>query len=339
MPKPCTIALAGDVMLGRGVDAAIAARGFAYVWGDVLPLLWEANAFLVNLECALTARSQRWQDGEPKAFYFRADPSAVQALRVGRVDFASLANNHAVDFGMEGMLDTLRALDGAGIRHAGAGTDLAQAQAPAVLQVDDLRVAVVAFADYPPAWAAAADAPGINLIPVEAEQPGFARVERALAEARRQADLVIFSIHWGPNMRPRPSDRFREFARRVAAAGADVFWGHSAHLVQGVEVLGGRLILYDTGDFVDDYAVDPELRNDLSALFLLHVEQGHVAGLELVPVQIALEQVNLASGDARKWFARRFTALCKEVGTVVQAEPDRARLSIPVRAPRPAATA
>ncbi len=142
-------------------------------------------------------------------------------------------------------------------------------------------------------------------------------MEEALAAARRKADLVLFSIHWGPNMRARPTAEFRRFARRVVEAGADIFWGHSAHVPQGVEIYWGKPILYDTGDFVDDYAVDEELRNDLSALFLLRVRPPAVEGLELVPVRIGRMQVNLARGADRDWIVRRLTELSAEFGTRV----------------------
>jgi len=120
-------------------------------------------------------------------------------------------------------------------------------------------------------------------------------------------------------MRVRPPPAFRAFAHRVIEAGADVSWGHSAHIVQGVEVWHGKPILYDTGDFVDDYAVDPELRNDLSGLFLLRVRPPAVARIDVIPVAIGRCQVNWARGAERDWFVERFTALCAERGTAVLA--------------------
>jgi poly-gamma-glutamate synthesis protein (capsule biosynthesis protein) len=106
-------------------------------------------------------------------------------------------------------------------------------------------------------------------------------------------------------MRERPTPGFRDFARMVIDAGADVFWGHSAHVVQGIEAWQGKPILYDSGDFVDDYAVDPMLRNDLSALFLLHLAPPAVTRVVLLPVRISRCQVNVAHGADRDWFARR----------------------------------
>jgi poly-gamma-glutamate capsule biosynthesis protein CapA/YwtB (metallophosphatase superfamily) len=244
------------------------------------------------------------------------------------VDFTSLANNHAADFGMTGLLDTVHRLDEVGIAHAGAGADLAAARMPAFLTAAEWRIGVVAFADHPAVWAAGPTVPGINYTPVSLASGPFAAIADALTIARRQADIVIFSMHWGPNMRTRPTSAFRDFARRVIEAGADVFWGHSAHVVQGIEVWHGKPILYDSGDFVDDYAVDPELRNDLSGLFLLRARPPVIAWIDVVPVMIGRCQVNRAQGAERDWLVERFTALCAERGTAVLAGDEA--LTVPV---------
>ena len=318
-----TLAIAGDVMLGRLVNDVLAERGPRYIWGDVTPLLWDADAFLINLECAITTRAVRWHDGHYKPFYFRADPHAVEALRIARVDFASLANNHIEDFGPDGLLDTITSLDQAGIAHAGAGRDLAQAIAPAVLRVKGQRIAILAFADYPPAWAATPTSPGLNYTTVSVLDGAFERVAAAIDAARSAADVVIFSIHWGPNMRERPPEEFRRFAHRVIEAGATIFWGHSAHVTQAVELLPRRgIILYDTGDFVDDYVVDPDVRNDLGALFLVRLCGGVIEHAALVPTRIRHRQVNRATGDDRQVFVQRMERLCQEVGGSVVEMPD-----------------
>lgn len=313
-----TLALGGDVMLGRFVDVTLNERGPRYVWGDVLPLLHSVDLRLVNLECALTRHAGRW--GE-KAFYFRADPNnGVAALQLAKIDCVALANNHVLDYGEAGLRETIRVLDDAAIARAGAGEDERQARAPTLLAARDARVAVVSFADHPAEWAAGARTPGINYVRLE---NGVAQVRETLAAARAEADIVVASFHWGPNMRARPSEAFRAFARAVVDAGADVFWGHSAHVVQGVELRGGRVILYDAGDLLDDYAVDADLRNDRSALFLVRLRGRVIERVEIVPVRIHEEQVNLAVGEDREWFASRFRELCRELGTAATDEADR----------------
>ena len=212
-----------------------------------------------------------------------------------------------------------RAVPGAGDGATVDGSFIEGTAQMGTRRANRLRVSVVAFADHPAAWAAGLTAPGINYTPVELASDHFGAIEHALAIAHQQADLVIFSMHWGPNMRVQPTSAFRAFAHRVIEAGADVFWGHSAHVVQGVEIWHGKPILYDTGDFVDDYAVDPELRNDLSGLFLLRVQPPAVAWIDVIPVGIGRCQVNRAREAERDWFAERFTTLCAERGTEVMA--------------------
>ena len=320
-PGPgCTLALMGDVMLGRLVDARLAERGYGYPWGDVLPLLRAADLRLVNLECALTEATDPWRDGAYRTFHFRARPAAVETLRLAGVDFASLANNHVCDYGFEGMAEMLGVLDRAGIAHAGAGSHLATARAPARLAAGGVRVAVVALADSPPGYAATPESPGIHYVPVPPKPSALAEVAAAVAEAKRGADLCVVSAHGGPNLRDRPPREFRDLARRLIEAGADVFWGHGAHVVQGIEWHAGRPILYDTGDMVDDYEVDETLRNDLSAVFLLRAGPAGVESLHVVPVAIADMRAEVARGRARAWLARKLAELCAELGTEVRDE-------------------
>ncbi len=113
----------------------------------------------------------------------------------------------------------------------------------------------------------------------------------------------------------RPSALFRKFAHAVIDAGADIYHGHSAHVFQGIEIYQRRPIIYDAGDFVDDYAVDPKLRNDRGLLFRLHVREKKVQQLELTPVRIYDCQVDLATGEDKEAIADRIHALSAEMGT------------------------
>jgi poly-gamma-glutamate capsule biosynthesis protein CapA/YwtB (metallophosphatase superfamily) len=311
-----TLALTGDVMLGRGVDEALRGMRPAESWGDALSVLHAADLRVINLECAITTHEYRWSR-TPKTFHFRADPTrAVGVLRAARIDACSLANNHTLDYEEAGLLDTLEYLDGAGIRHAGAGRDLEEAARPAILDgPDGEKVALLAFTDNEPAFAAGGDRPGTNYLPISLEPEVLDRVEAAIAGARNAgADTILFSNHWGPNMVERPGDIFRRFARSVVDRGADVYYGHSAHIFQGVEVYRGKPILYDTGDFIDDYAVDERLRNDRSFVFLVSVEGGKFRRLELFPVVLSFAQTGLATGGEREEILRRMERLSAELG-------------------------
>ncbi|HXU92586.1 MAG TPA: CapA family protein [Gallionella sp.] len=321
-----TLALAGDVMLGRGVNEALKSMRPADPWGDTLPLLAQADLRIVNLECALTTHDQPWSRSW-KMFHFRADPEAVKVLQAARIDACSLANNHTLDSEERGLLDTLRTLNAAGIRHAGAGANVIKAARPALFETqeeDPWRVAMLAFTDNEPAFAAQDDRPGTNFMEVATDSATLERISSGISQARAMgAELVVFSNHWGANFVERPSPAFRDFARRVIELGADVYYGHSAHICQGIELHRGKPILYDTGNFIDDYAVHPLMRNDRSCLFRLGFEDGELQQIELVPVTLSVAQVALARGTELEAICQRMTALCRELGTPLARRDDR----------------
>ena len=134
---------------------------------------------------------------------------------------------------------------------------------------------------------------------------------------------MVFSNHWGANFVERPSPLFRSFARRVIELGADIYYGHSAHICQGIEIHQGKPILYDTGNFIDDYAVHPMLRNDRSCLFKVMFERGRLCRIELLPVSLSVAHVALARGEEFEAICTRMEMLCDELGTQLKRGSDR----------------
>ena len=325
----------GDVMLGRLVDERqrFERRSPAAVWGSVFERLRSLDGLFVNLECCLSTRGERWTRTY-RPFHFRAHPDwALSALDAAGVDWATLANNHLLDYGETALLDTLDHLDGAGIARSGAGGNLAAARAPAVVDVeiggdradgagderDSQRVAFVSATDNTPEFAAGPEKPGVAYLDLRDEVESRAVLAEQLASAREaDPDLLVASLHWGPNFAEAPPRRFRELARWLAERDVDVIHGHSAHIFQAVEVHEGSLVLYDCGDFVDDYAVDPDLRNDRSFLFEVEVVGGEVAALRLVPTETEGCAVRLASEGAAEWSRRRMCELSKPFGTTFE---------------------
>jgi poly-gamma-glutamate synthesis protein (capsule biosynthesis protein) len=319
-----TLAFTGDVMLGRYVNDMLKSVTPAELWNDLLQHLAQADLRIVNLECALTAHTTKWTRSE-KMFHFRADPeAAVRVLQAARIDACALANNHILDYEERGLRDTLDALDAVGIRHAGAGADAMDAAAPAMLDADGASVALLSFTDNQPDFAAAANHPGTNYLEVALDEATLARVADGIAQARAQGtDLVVFSNHWGANFVERPSPVFRSFARRVIELGADIYYGHSAHICQGIEIHQGKPILYDTGNFIDDYAVHPLLRNDRSCLFKVMFERGSLRRIELLPVSLDVGYVALTRGKEFEAICARMEMLCAEFGTKLKRGNDR----------------
>ncbi|MCI0338786.1 MAG: CapA family protein [Acidobacteria bacterium] len=243
---------------------------------------------------------------------------AVSSLLLAGIDGVVLANNHVLDYEEEAFLEMLDLLDRHNIAHAGAGRNIDEARRPALLEAQGMHLGLLSFTDNEPGWVATKLTPGTNWIEISLKESSLEPVRDSIAQARAGgADLVIFSIHCGPNMVERPSALFRKFAHAVIDAGADVYHGHSAHVFQGIEIYQGRPIIYDAGDFVDYYAVDPRLRNDRGLLFRLYVTEKIVQQIELIPVQISDCQVNLATGEGKEAIADRIRALSTEMGTRV----------------------
>jgi poly-gamma-glutamate capsule biosynthesis protein CapA/YwtB (metallophosphatase superfamily) len=303
------LGLAGDTMLGRAVAESIAASGpESLLAEEVVAVAREADLFVLNLECCISERGEPWPD-PAKPFFFRAPPAATAVLRRLGVDCVTLANNHALDFGPEALVDTLEHLREAGIAWAGAGVDREAARTPARLEAAGMRLAVVGCSDHPADYAAGVDRPGIAY--------GLDWVPAAIGEL--EADAVLVTPHWGPNMTPEPVPHVRRAAAAMTRAGATLIAGHSAHVFHGV----GRNVLYDLGDFLDDYAVHPVLRNDLGLLFLVELDRRGPVRLEAVPLELEYCHTRLARGDEAAWIRRRFGEACRALGTEVTEERGR----------------
>jgi poly-gamma-glutamate synthesis protein (capsule biosynthesis protein) len=352
-----TLFLSGDVMTGRGVDQVLAhpsaprlfeqyaasaldyvalaerasgpiPRGVepAYVWGAALEVLDAArpDARIINLETALTTS----EDAEPKGINYRMHPANVDVLTAARIDCCVLANNHVLDWGVAGLVETLATLGRAGIRTAGAGADAAAARAPAALELPGhaARVLVVALgatdSGVPPHWAAAPGRPGVWVLE-ELTDASAAAVARVVEAARRAGDVVVASIHWGGNWGYRIPDAHRRFAHAlIERAGVDVVHGHSSHHAKAIEVHRGRPILYGCGDLLHDYegiAGYERYRNDLVALYLLTLDTatGQLLRLRIVPLQVRRFRLEHPSAADRAWFRDTLDRECARFGSRV----------------------
>jgi poly-gamma-glutamate capsule biosynthesis protein CapA/YwtB (metallophosphatase superfamily) len=305
------IALAGDTMLGRGVARRLENEPPESLFAaELVDVVHQADICLLNLECCISAR------GEPapgKVFHFRAPPWATQALTHLGVDCVTLANNHALDFGQDALLDTLAHLDAAGIHVVGAGSDRERARAPAVFEANGFRLAVLALTDHPPDYAAGPDLGGIAFADLRRDPaPEWLRQQIAAVEA----EAVLVTPHWGPNMVAEPRPYVHRAATALVDAGATLVAGHSSHVFHGV----APRMLYDLGDFLDDYRVDGKLRNDLGLLFLLDLAGD---GLEAIPLKLEFAHTRLAEGEDAAWIRRRFVEACAKLGTDVRDEDGR----------------
>jgi poly-gamma-glutamate capsule biosynthesis protein CapA/YwtB (metallophosphatase superfamily) len=297
------LALAGDTMLGRRVARELGRRPpQSLVEPELVEITRAADLFVLNLECCISERGERI----PKTFNFRAPPAAVETLLHLGVDCVTLANNHALDYGTEALFDTFAHLRAAGIAWAGAGENVREARETVVVA----GLPIVAFCDHEPDFAAGPDRPGI----------AYADLRRGVPDwLRERAGSALVCPHWGPNMTPSPLPLVRAAARELREAGTALVAGTSAHVFQGVE---GN-VLYDLGDFLDDYAVHPRLRNDLGLLFLVELEPDGPRRIEAIPLRLEFAHTRLARDEEAAWIRRRFRKACAELGTEVRDEDGR----------------
>ena len=345
------IVMLGDVMLGRLVDEALSAMPErSGVWGDTLPLLRggmtgdsATQLNTANLECAVTDH----QKPAPKTFNFKLSTSNAGVLNDANIKFVSLANNHSLDYFEQGLLESMDVLTSHGVAYAGVGT-ADEASKPAIVEYGGVKVAFLCYSDHYEEWKATKVYRGINFLDPGEYDPWI--IKSQLQNAANIADLVIVFIHWGPNWRWRPSNDIQKLAHDFIDGGADVVFGHSSHHIQGIEIRGGKPIIYGAGGFVDDYALDESYRNDLGFLYCVHLEsdgdRASLSGrvrpkeLELVPTKIIHEwrkhgahppyfsYVKRATGEDRAWLLHTASKLSSEFGTAIHDAPRGFRIPL-----------
>jgi poly-gamma-glutamate synthesis protein (capsule biosynthesis protein) len=361
-----TLFLAGDVMTGRGIDQIMPQRSAPvlherwvqdandyvllaerrngpvprrvtphYVWGDALEALAEERPDLriINLETSITT-SDRYQPA--KGIHYRMHPGNVAVLAAAGIDCCVLANNHVLDWGTEGLLETLDVLDRAGLARAGAGRDAAEAARPAALPVG-LRARVLVFAfglpssGVPPTWAATARSPGIGYLADTAARQ-VDRIAARVDQYRRPGDLVLASLHWGGNWGYHVPEEHVSLAHRlVDDAGVDVVHGHSSHHPLAVEVYHDRPILYGCGDFLNDYegiSGYEAFRTELTLMYfpVLDPVTGMLVSFTATPMELRRFRLHRCGPEDVGWLAQRLDQQSRALG--VRVDERRGRLHL-----------
>jgi len=362
-----TIFLAGDVMIGRGIDRiqrqsndprlferhmtsaedyvrlAEARAGPipravdpAYVWGTALADLEERSPArrIVNLETAVTTSDDA---ARGKDVLYRTHPANVAILTAAGIDCCTLANNHVLDWGPAGLIETLTSLRAAGIGVVGAGRSAERATAPAVFAAPGGRVLVIGMAStssgVPTHWAAGADRAGVNLVDGWSEKAARALATQ-LNELRQPGDVVVVSIHWGANWGyPIPAAQ-RRLGHALIDAGVDLIHGHSSHHPRGMELYRGKLIIHGCGDFITDYEGIrgyEDFRDDLVLAYYADLDQadGRLRDLRLVPYRLERLRLVPATAAETEWLTAMLDRESRELGFRVAQSADGAIVGRP----------
>jgi len=345
LPQPCDPAIhepymqsaLGYVQLAEEKNGPLARPvDHSYIWGDAVDEFRrvQPDVRIVNLETAVTV-SEHWVD---KGINYRMNPANVGCLTVAGIDCCVLANNHVLDWGRPGLIDTLDALHGAGVRTAGAGSNRLQAQTPASLPIragGNVLVYSLATSSsgVPSDWAATAKDAGVDFLP-DLSQRSVERIAQRVSAVKRAGDLVVVSIHWGANWGYDILDEETRFAHDLIDRGeVSIVYGHSSHHAKAIEVYRNRLVLYGCGDFLNDYeGIEgyEEYRGDLPLMVFVDIDavNGDLVAAELVPLHIKRFQLVVASGEDAAWIRQTLDRESGRFGTrVTQASSGRLPLS------------
>jgi poly-gamma-glutamate synthesis protein (capsule biosynthesis protein) len=351
---PITLFMCGDVMTGRGIDQALprpsdprlyesyvknATRyvelaqsvsgpfptrvDFSYPWGDALDELDRVmpDIRIINLETAVTASNHYWKG---KGINYRMHPENVPCIKAAKIDCCVIANNHVLDWGYAGLEDTLAALEHVSVKSAGAGKTIAEAAAPAVMNVNGKgRVLVLAYAlptaGVPRDWAATNSRPGVNFL-ADLSHKTARRITAQVRKVKHQGDIVVASVHWGGNWGYDIPDEQRNFSHwLIDEAGVDVIYGQSSHHPKSIEVYDGRPIVYGCGDFLNDYegiSGYEGYRGDLVLMYLVTMQpwSGKLVRFEMAPFQIKRFRLNHVSREDARWLESTMNRECARFG-------------------------
>ncbi len=353
-----TLFLGGDVMPGRGLDQILPHPGdprlrepwvsdarhyvraaeevsspidapvdFSWPWGEALRLVDGVgpDARVINLESSIT-RGDAFAPG--KAVHYRMTPENLPCVAAAAPDLCVLANNHVLDFGSPGLEDTLDSLSESGLRYAGAGRDAGEATRPAVVPVGgDRRVVVLACgttsSGIPPEWAATEQGTGVSVLPDLSDATADGIAER-LREMRRHGDVVVVSVHWGSNWGYEVPHEQVRFAHRLIEGGVHVVHGHSSHHPRPIETYRGGLVLYGSGDLIDDYegiGTDERYRDDLRLLYFPEVlPDDGLLRLRIAVTRVHRMRLCAASAEDARWVCSVLSRTGHRFGTRV--DPD-----------------
>jgi len=330
-------------------DVAMEAADPKVVLAKAAPFLRESGIAFCNCEWPLTDRGAPWPGKAGRVV--RSHPSKIETYTFAGFDAVGLANNHTMNYGPEGLLQTIELLDAAGIKHCGGGANLEAAHRPAVVEWQGARVAFLSYTSvFTAGFEATPDRPGLAVVKVETsynvpsrlhEMPGSPlevtttpdprhkdRLQADVSAARQLADAVVVSWHWGVSMGYQHLVPYQtELGHAAIDAGADLVVGHHPHTLQGIELYRGRPIAYSIAHF----GFDMESSSFSPESVLLDVElTPHGFGQMLVrPVANSVEQPEIVDAEAGRqcldWLAR----LSKPLGTRLDLTPDGALCSSP----------
>ncbi len=321
-----TLVYGGDITLARRLNESLFDKSaHAKMFKQVKPLLQSADLALGNAEGVIAEGGQFTDKGEPRPYMYRAHPIMLDILKDTGFDVLTVGNNHSGDYGPAAFSEMLDRLTSAGIGYAGGGHNLTDATRPFYRKVGDTVVAIVG-----------GDLTMTHKVRALKDRAGplffdfffFSKLSRSdellsqltktYEEARKHAQVVLFSPHWGENWKAQPSKVMRTLARRIIDIGYDGIIGHSSHWYHGVELIDGKPVIYDAGNLLLDYGGgDPAHR---AFLWELAFNRAGVTAIKGYPLWLEFNEATLAKGKIQKELLKGVQKRSKDLGTTLKIE-------------------
>jgi len=353
--KAITIFLCGDVMTGRGIDQVLPHAGdpslhesyvkdarkyvelaekvngfiqkpvdWPYIWGDAIEELKRVapDIRIINLETSVTTSNEYWRN---KGIHYRMQPQNIPVITAAKVNVCALANNHLIDWGYSGLLETLESLKKVNVLSPGAGRNHIEAESPAAFEIKD-KGRVIIFScgledsGIPQDWAATSNKPGVFLVR-DLSNRSVQAIKRKVDRIRRRGDIFLVSIHWGGNWGYAIPSKHRKFAHQlIDEAGIDVIHGHSSHHPKGIEIYQNKPIIYGCGDFLNDYegiGGYTQYRSELTLMYFVSIDpqNGDLVHLQMTPMKIQRLKLNKVSRADALWLKEMLDREGKKMGT------------------------
>ncbi|MBN1418784.1 MAG: CapA family protein [Planctomycetes bacterium] len=318
-PSPAldTLVAGGDTVLARWEHDLVARNGFAWPLAGVARILQDADAALANLECCVALAGAPADKGEHCPFFYRARPEMLRSLTGAGIDIVTIANNHGGDYGPSSVAETCRWTRQMGLVCVGGGRTAEEAEAPRFVLAGRTRLAIAGMDTTMPRFRARDDLPGTNHASERGDLAEFtAEVKRLAGAVRGRCDLLVLTIHWGDNWVRETQPAHRRMARIAFENGVDLILGHSAHRLQGIEIIDGKVVVYDMGNLLFDCALTPD--GQRSALFRLGISPAGVHRVEVIPVRALEGHTVLAEGEAARETLDEMRSLCAALGTALE---------------------
>lgn len=290
-----TMSLTGDILLDRGVESVISKEGLDYPYENIRSLLKKSDIVMGNLECTLSKM------GTPvlknRHLTFQASPENAAELKRAGFTLLNLANNHAMDFGSEGLVETLEALQKNHLLWVGAGRNKEESLKPLTINKGDTVIGFLSFSAFPPeGYFYFEDRPNIAHI-------NETSLSTSIEQAKENCDILLVSFHWGKEFDFYPNEQQKNWAHRAIDHGADMVVGHHPHVLQGMEQYKGKMIFYSLGNFIFDKQIPRD--TDKTIIVNVQIENKQIIQADIIPVSIINSQPRILTGEQADYVLER----------------------------------